>query len=353
MYGVQNYYFFPYSLPKACAIALFLVSLQEKKTQMNPNKTVSVVMCTFNGERYVREQLDSIVAQTYPIHELIIEDDGSTDRTVEICREYASRYPFIRVVVNERNLGLDANFEAATMRSTGDFVALSDQDDVWYPEKISRQVAAIGDNDICFSCYDRGADRQHSTLVCQQYRLEALLFAGFAGHTMLLRGDFARTHEHWALASQVPFMHYDWSLAVFAQLKRGIIRIDEALNLHRCNPQSAITKELETGPRVPAYMPYTQGLREYRRMQSRPEWQRFYSLVFNRTSDTFQPLAHRMSGLMLRPDGMALLRLCGLCCRHRATIYWNGGAHGVMGKVRGFCYPLIFAYNNKKFYQDQ
>lgn len=112
---------------------------------MNPNKTVSVVMCTFNGERYVREQLDSIVAQTYPIHELIIEDDGSTDRTVEICREYASRYPFIRVVVNERNLGLDANFEAATMRSTGDFVALSDQDDVWYPEKISRQVAAIGD----------------------------------------------------------------------------------------------------------------------------------------------------------------------------------------------------------------
>ena len=88
-------------------------------------------------------------------------------------------------------------------------------------------------------------------------------------------------------------------------------------------------------------------------MQSRPEWQRFYSLVFNRTSDTFQPLAHRMSGLMLRPDGRALLRLCGLCCRHRATIYWNGGAHGVMGKVRGFCYPLIFAYNNKKFYQDQ
>lgn len=321
--------------------------------RMNAKKTVSVVMCTFNGERYVREQLDSIIAQTYPIHELIIEDDGSTDHTVEICREYASRYPFIRVVVNERNLGLDANFEAATMRSTGHFVALSDQDDVWYPEKLSRQVAAIGHNDICFSCYDRGADADHTTLVSQQYRLEALLFAGFAGHTMLLRGDFARTHEYWALASRVPFMHYDWSLAVYAQLNRGIIRLDEALNLHRCNPESAIAKELRQESRVPAYVPYVQGLREYRRMQSRQEWRHFYSLVFNRTSDTFQPLAHRMSGLMLRPDGMALLRLCGLCCRHRATIYWNGGAHGVMGKVRGFCYPLIFAYNNKKFYQDQ
>ena len=320
---------------------------------MIPNKTVSVVMCTFNGERYLRQQLDSIVAQTYPIHELIIEDDGSTDQTVEICREYASRYPFIQVVVNDRNLGLDSNFEAATMRSTGDFVAFSDQDDVWYPEKISRQVDAIGDNDICFSSYDRGADRGHSTLVCQQYRLEALLFAGFAGHTMLLRGDFARKHEHWALACRVPFMHYDWGLAVHAQLNRGIVRIDEALNLHRCNPESAIAKELRQGKQVPAYVPYVQGLREYRRMQSRPEWQSFYSMVFNGTSGSFQPLAHRMSGLMLRPGLGALLRLCRLCCRHRATIYWNGGAHGFMGKARGFFYPLIFAYNNKKFYQDR
>lgn len=122
---------------------------------MEPKKTVSVVMCTYNGERYIREQLDSIVAQTYPLKEIIIQDDGSTDHTVEICQEYAARYPFIHVFVNEHNKGLDANFESATMRSTGEFVAFSDQDDVWYPEKISKQVAAIGDHDICFSCYDR------------------------------------------------------------------------------------------------------------------------------------------------------------------------------------------------------
>ncbi len=353
MYQTAKLLFFPLFLVESLSHCAFSCIFAEKEIQMIPNKTVSVVMCTFNGERYLRQQLDSIVAQTYPIHELIIEDDGSTDQTVEICREYASRYPFIQVVVNDRNLGLDSNFEAATMRSTGDFVAFSDQDDVWYPEKISRQVDAIGDNDICFSSYDRGADSGHSTLVCQQYRLEALLFAGFAGHTMLLRGDFARKHEHWALACRVPFMHYDWGLAVHAQLNRGIVRIDEALNLHRCNPESAIAKELRQGKQVPAYVPYVQGLREYRRMQSRPEWQSFYSMVFNGTSGSFQPLAHRMSGLMLRPGLGALLRLCRLCCRHRATIYWNGGAHGFMGKARGFFYPLIFAYNNKKFYQDR
>lgn len=115
------------------------------------DKTVSVVMTTYNGEKYIREQLDSIIAQTYPIYELIIQDDGSTDRTVEICREDAKRYAFIHVYQNEHNLGCDKNFETAAMRATGDYVALSDQDDIWFKDKIAKQVAAIGDNDACGS----------------------------------------------------------------------------------------------------------------------------------------------------------------------------------------------------------
>lgn len=56
-------------------------------------KTVSVVMTTYNGELFLREQLDSILCQTYPIHELIVQDDCSTDNTVEIIKEYATRHP--------------------------------------------------------------------------------------------------------------------------------------------------------------------------------------------------------------------------------------------------------------------
>ena len=66
---------------------------------------VSVVMCTYNGEKFLREQLDSIVQQSYPIHELLIQDDQSTDRTTEIIKEYQARYPFIRLHINEKNLG--------------------------------------------------------------------------------------------------------------------------------------------------------------------------------------------------------------------------------------------------------
>ena len=145
------------------------------------DKTVSVVMTTYNGEKYIREQLDSIIAQTYPIYELIIQDDGSTDRTVEICREYAKRYAFIHVYQNEHNLGCDKNFETAAMRATGDYVALSDQDDIWFKDKIAKQVAAIGDNDACGSQHMRGKTMEASHLIAPPAlvgRTDVLRFCG-------------------------------------------------------------------------------------------------------------------------------------------------------------------------------
>ena len=106
-------------------------------------KTVSVVMTTYNGELFLREQLDSILCQTYPIHELIVQDDCSTDNTVEIIKEYATRHPFIKLYVNEHNLGFNKNFKTAVMKATGDYVAIADQDDIWFPEKIEKQVQAM------------------------------------------------------------------------------------------------------------------------------------------------------------------------------------------------------------------
>ena len=67
-------------------------------------KRVSVVLCTYNGEKYIREQLESIVSQTYPIHELLIQDDCSTDATPLIIEEYKEKYPFIRFYRNKNHL---------------------------------------------------------------------------------------------------------------------------------------------------------------------------------------------------------------------------------------------------------
>ena len=68
---------------------------------MTEKKPVSIVLCTYNGAKYLQEQLDSILAQTYPLHEIIIQDDGSTDNTWQILEEYEEKHPLIHIYHNE------------------------------------------------------------------------------------------------------------------------------------------------------------------------------------------------------------------------------------------------------------
>lgn len=117
--------------------------------------TLSIAMTTYNGEHYLREQLDSILTQTEKDWELIVCDDCSTDSTWQILKEYASRDPRIRVYLNETNLGFVKNFEKAISLATGNYIALSDQDDIWEPNHLERLLkniqgysAAVGDGYI-------------------------------------------------------------------------------------------------------------------------------------------------------------------------------------------------------------
>jgi len=99
---------------------------------------ISIAMATYNGAQYLEAQLQSFVDQTRPPDELIITDDCSTDGTADIVYEFAKTAPFEVVFCrNEKNLGYCGNFNAALMQTTGDLVFLSDQDDVWFPEKIA------------------------------------------------------------------------------------------------------------------------------------------------------------------------------------------------------------------------
>src|SRR5271155_1786606 len=103
---------------------------------------VSIVLGTYNGEAFIKEQILSVLAQTYTSFEVIAIDDGSSDGTVSILREYAARDQRIRVIANERNLGFVRNFEKGCSLAKGKFIALCDQDDYWFPEKVAKMVAA-------------------------------------------------------------------------------------------------------------------------------------------------------------------------------------------------------------------
>lgn len=108
---------------------------------------ISIAMATYNGARYIQDQLQSFVAQTRQPNELIITDDCSIDETETIVREFAKTAPFnVKFYRNEMNLGYTGNFNSALMKTTGDLVFLSDQDDVWFPEKIRHMIRVAESN---------------------------------------------------------------------------------------------------------------------------------------------------------------------------------------------------------------
>jgi glycosyltransferase involved in cell wall biosynthesis len=109
--------------------------------------SVSVAMCTYNGSRFLLEQLTSIANQTKSVDELVICDDCSTDDTIEIIKQFAKKVAFsVRIFVNATNLGSNRNFEKCLSLCQNDIIILSDQDDVWLPHKVEKICAYFTKN---------------------------------------------------------------------------------------------------------------------------------------------------------------------------------------------------------------
>ncbi len=114
-----------------------------RNEECNKIKT-SVALCTYNGERFLRRQLESFAAQTVLPDEVVVGDDGSSDETLEMLARWAAEVPFpVRVMRNEKNLGYAKNFESVMGRCAGDVIFLSDQDDAWHPQRIARTLAVF------------------------------------------------------------------------------------------------------------------------------------------------------------------------------------------------------------------
>jgi glycosyltransferase involved in cell wall biosynthesis len=119
---------------------------------------ISIALASYNGARFIGEQLESLAAQARLPDELVICDDGSSDETVAIAEAFAARAPFaVRIERNPENLGLNANFAKAMSLATGDVILISDQDDIWYPEKIAAIEAALA------------ADPSHPSLIHDEH----------------------------------------------------------------------------------------------------------------------------------------------------------------------------------------
>lgn len=208
------------------------------------NVLVSVVMSTYNGEKYIKEQIDSILHQTHPNIELIITDDQSTDGTRNILQAYADKFPNIQVIINETNLGYIKNFEKGLLLARGDYVALSDQDDIWMNNKIEVLLRHIGNYDIIYSdsmlVDEKGnyLGKKMSDIKNQLVYTDCLMYAIGAwapGHAQLIRRSI--------IDKCIPFptiVTHDFWLGFVASCHHGVVCYNKPLVLYRQHESNAI-----------------------------------------------------------------------------------------------------------------
>jgi glycosyltransferase involved in cell wall biosynthesis len=209
---------------------------------MNDSPLVSIAMATYNGQQYLREQLDSIYAQTYPNIEVIVCDDCSTDDTVRILEAYRDSKG-LRFSINEKNLGFVKNFERVIAMCSGEYIALADQDDIWMPKKLETLLDKIcgyslacsdavlidgegrrfADSFIRYAGNEPGRAKEGNPFV-------RLLFGNFVtGCTTLMHRDVIEK------AHPIPkgVRYHDWWYAVIASTLRGVVFTPEALVCYR------------------------------------------------------------------------------------------------------------------------
>lgn len=136
---------------------------------------VSVVMATYNGGRWITEQLDSIAAQTRPPDEMVISDDGSTDDTWAIVQRFDPPFPV--TVLNGGHLGFVGNFSRAILATSGDLILPCDQDDWWEPTKVERMVWHAEHSDADLFVHDAwicDADLRPRARILKQQRLRGM-----------------------------------------------------------------------------------------------------------------------------------------------------------------------------------
>ena len=119
---------------------------------MIENKKIDILMATYNGEKYLAEQIDSIICQTYKNWNLLIRDDGSSDNTFKILKEYEKKDDRIKIIKDKKgNLGIAKNFEELLKISSSELIMFSDQDDVWKKDKIKIMLKYVGNSDLIIS----------------------------------------------------------------------------------------------------------------------------------------------------------------------------------------------------------
>lgn len=205
---------------------------------------ISVCVATHNGEKYIKEQLDSILCQLSPEDEVVISDDGSTDSTLDIIKGYNDpRIKIFRKVHKLKGMKshyyVTMNFENALKHAKGDYIFLSDQDDVWYPNKVETCLELFQEYDMVLhnlECFDGDMNPLNRNIYNNSFRYKNYL---------LRRGKHygcALAFKRSLLRNILPFpkrlVLHDYWIGIMGEIFGKFICIDQPLikyRIHECN----------------------------------------------------------------------------------------------------------------------
>ncbi len=220
---------------------------------MKNNSLISVAIATYNGEGFLRQQLDSIYNQSYSNIQVIVTDDRSNDSTVEILEEYNKKYGLM-YTINPTNLGFSRNFEKAISLCSGDYIALADQDDMWKSNKLEALINNIGDHSLIYS--DAVLTNEKNEVIhtsfknkCRDIAEGECCFCDFIfkkniyGCTMMFTKELAQQ----ALPIPSKYFQHDWWLPIVAHKMNGIKYLDKPLMSYRQHGSNNIGAKVSQG----------------------------------------------------------------------------------------------------------
>jgi len=221
---------------------------------------ISVVVCTHNGAAYLVDQLESILAQSVLPDEIVISDDASTDTTRRIIEQFVrdARESFpqvsVRVLMSESPRGVRGNFEWAISQTTGNLIALADQDDIWHPHRLERQAQCLSetgallthsDADLIDEAANRLGYRLFTTLHMNARTISHINsghgFSELMKRNVVTGATVMLSRKLTELAFPIPsaWLHDEW-LAVVAAMYGGLASLDEPLISYRQHASNQI-----------------------------------------------------------------------------------------------------------------
>jgi len=260
---------------------------------------LSVVLCTYNGANYLRQQLDSILAQSYRPLELIISDDASTDGTVDLLKSYEA-HPEVTIYFQEKNLGISANYSFASSRTKGELIAFADQDDIWMPGKLEKLAAAIGESPLIYSD-SLLIDKQGRSLNKKLSDLKSMydgedsrgyiIYSCVWGHGMMIKRSLLERS-----LPIPPKVHHDIWITFQAFQCGGIKFLDEVLTHYRQYESAArlayshyksVTKAEKRYKAYRQKLDWINIMKEHERSEYQPFYERLEYLFEEREKKTF------------------------------------------------------------------